>query len=221
MGEHRRSYIPATGHDWLLPLYDPVMSLLGGDSARRELVEQSEIQSGYRVLDIGCGTGSLAVLISRLHPDTEVIGLDPDPKALSRAKRKAQRAAVSARFDLGPSGELPYQRACFDRVFSSFMLHHLGSDEKRSTLKEVRRILKPNGSLHVVDLGGPESRADGLLARLLHSADQVRENFEGRLLALMREAGFADASEITHRATRFGQIAYYRASVPASAVGAA
>ena len=221
MEEHHRRYVPAAGHDWLLPLYDPVQRLLGGDAARRELVEQAEIRPGYRILDIGCGTGSLAVLISRLHPDTEVIGLDPDPKALARAKRKARRAAAAARFDRTFSDELPYQPASFDRVFSSFMFHHLGSDEKRSTLKEVRRVLKANGSLHVVDFGGTEARSDGLLAHLLHSADHMRDNFEGRLLALMREAGFADSSEIAHRATLFGRIAYYHASVPSSAEGAA
>lgn len=213
MAEHPRHFVPAAGHDWLLPLYDPLQRLLGGDAARRDLLEQAEILPGHRVLDIGCGTGSLAVLIGGLHPDAEFVGIDPDPKALARAKRKTQGAAVSARFDQGYANELPYEAESFDRVFSSFMLHHLGSDEKRATLKEVRRVLKPDGSLHVVDFGGSESHSDGLLARWLHSADHMKDNFEGRLPALMHEAGFADASEIGHRSTLFGRIAHYRASV--------
>ncbi len=124
MGEARRTYIPAAGHGWFLPLYDPIVKLLGGDSARTALVEQAAVRSGHRILDIGCGTGSLVILIKRLHPDVVVVGLDPDPKALARGRRKAERAAVSIRFDQGFSDEPPYPEASFDRVFSSFMFHH-------------------------------------------------------------------------------------------------
>jgi SAM-dependent methyltransferase len=214
MGNQPRSFLPAAGHDWLLPLYDPVLFLLGGDSARQDLVEQAEIRRGFRILDIGCGTGSLVALISRLHPDAEVVGLDPDPKALARAKRKARRAGTSARFDQGCSDELSYPGAAFDRVFSSFMLHHLGSDEKRRTLKEVCRVLEPNGSLPVLDFVGTEARSDGLMARWLHSRDHLRGNLDGGLLALMREAGFADAREVDHRTTILGRIAFYCAAAP-------
>ena len=81
IGEPRRTYIPAAGHDWFLPLYDPLMKALGGDSARRRLLDQASIRPGYSVLDIGCGSGSLVVLIKRIHPGVDVLGLDPDPKA--------------------------------------------------------------------------------------------------------------------------------------------
>ena len=79
MQETSRAFIPAAGLDWLLPLYDPFVKLLGGEAARRALLDQADIRPGQRVLDIGCGTGSLVVLLKRLQPDTEVIGLDPDP----------------------------------------------------------------------------------------------------------------------------------------------
>jgi ubiquinone/menaquinone biosynthesis C-methylase UbiE len=48
-----------TGRDWMLPLYDPLVKLLGGDAARRALLDQTLIQPGHRVLDVGCGTGTL------------------------------------------------------------------------------------------------------------------------------------------------------------------
>jgi ubiquinone/menaquinone biosynthesis C-methylase UbiE len=159
MGEPRRVYVPAAGHHWFLPLYDPLVKLLGGDQAMRALLDQAAIRPGHRVLDIGCGTGSLVTLIKRLHPDVDVVGLDPDPKALARGKRKAERAAVSIQLDQGFSDELPYPEASFDRVFSSFMFHHLQPDEKEKTLREVRRVLKPGGSLHLLDFGGPEASA--------------------------------------------------------------
>src|SRR5262249_32286631 len=117
----RRAYLPAAGHDWLLSLYDPIVTLIGGDPTRRVLVEQAAIQPNHRVLEVGCGTGSLVLLVKRLHPGVDVVGLDPDPKALDRARRKAARARASVRFDSGFADEMPYPGASFDRVFSSFM----------------------------------------------------------------------------------------------------
>ena len=95
MEEIRKTCLPAAGRDWMLPLYDPLVKLLGGDAARRALLDQAPIQPGHSVLDVGCGTGTLVVLIKRLHPDVNVIGLDPDTRALARARRKAERASVS------------------------------------------------------------------------------------------------------------------------------
>src|SRR5262249_106346 len=138
MPDVQRTYIPAAGHDWTLPLYDPLVKLLGGDSARRVLVEQAGLRPGDRVLEIGCGTGALLMLISRAQPALELTGLDPDAKALQRARRKARTAPTAMRLDRGFSDALPYPDASFDRVFSCFMLHHLeGADEKVRTLREV------------------------------------------------------------------------------------
>src|SRR5438309_10749775 len=99
--ERRRTYLPAAGHDWFLPLYDPLVRLVGGDRARSALLEQAALRPRHRVLDIGCGTGTFAVMIKRLHSEVAVIGLDPDPKALARATRKADQARLSIRFDQG------------------------------------------------------------------------------------------------------------------------
>ena len=134
MVESSRSYLPAAGRDWRLPLYDPLVKLLGGDAARSVLLDEAALRAGQRVLDLGCGTGTLATLIMQLHAEVDVVGLDPDPKALARARRKAERAEVSVRFDHGFGDELPYPEASFDRVFSSFMFHHLPAKEKGTTL---------------------------------------------------------------------------------------
>src|SRR5215831_1977792 len=140
--EGQRTYIPAATYDWLLPLYDIFGKLIGAEAAHRQLVDQADIEPSHHVLDIGCGTGNLTLLIKRLHPPIDVVGLDPDPKALARARRKAEAQGFAVRLDRGFSDQLPYAEASFDRVFSAFMLHHLTLEVKEKTLREVRRVLR-------------------------------------------------------------------------------
>jgi ubiquinone/menaquinone biosynthesis C-methylase UbiE len=207
-----RTYLRAAGRDWFLPLYDPFVKLLGGVGALRTLLDHAALQQGQRVLDIGCGTGTLATMIKRRHPNVAVVGLDPDPKGLGRARRKAARAALSIQFDQGFGDELPYPEASFDRVFSSFMFHHLPADEKESTLRSVRRVLKPGGSLHMLDFEGPEEVTTGLLTRLHHSKHPLNDISESRVLSLMSQAGFANPKKIDRKRLLLGHAAYYRAT---------
>src|SRR5687767_8001493 len=86
-----RPFVPGMGVEWLLPFYDPFTTLLGLDHARRALLRQADLVPGHRVLDVGCGTGSLVVLTKASCPDVDVVGVDPDERALARAARKARR----------------------------------------------------------------------------------------------------------------------------------
>ena len=203
------SFVPAAGHDWLLPFYDPLCKLLGAGRHLAAFVAEADLQPGHRVLEIGCGTGNLTLLTKRLHPDVEVVGLDPDPKALARARRKADRAGLTVQLDQGFSQALPYPDASFDRALSSFMFHHLDLDIKAATLRETQRILKPGGSLHLLDFGG---HSHSWLARLFHSSHELEDNAEHRVLALMREAGLANPEDVAHRAMVLGGITSYRAA---------
>ncbi len=216
MGESGRTYLPAAGHAWALPLYDPLVKLLGADAARGMLLDQAAIRSGHRVLDIGCGTGSFVVLIKRRHPDVEVVGLDPDAKALARATRKGRRASLSIQLDRGFADEMPYPQNTFDRVFSSFMLHHLQPAEKERTLREVRRVLKPGGRFHLLDFATPDSDSTGRIARWLHSGHLLKDNSDEQILSLMRKAGLSDPKRLARQSLLIGHIAYYQGSVPSS-----
>ncbi len=220
MANTRRTYIPAAGRHWLLPLYDVMTKLMGADQARRALLDQAELRPGHRVLDIGCGTGSLVILLKRLFPEIDVIGLDPDPNALARARRKAERAAVSLQFDQGFADALEYPAGTFNHVFSSYMFHHLQDNEKEKTLREIRRVLKSGGCLHLLDFGGPESAVGSPLPRLLHSHHRLKDNSEGRILNLLRQAGFVNVKNAGHRTILLGlvRVAYYNALVSNSAV---
>ncbi|MGH9663133.1 MAG: class I SAM-dependent methyltransferase [Bryobacteraceae bacterium] len=216
MEQIKRTYLPAAGRNWALPLYDPLVKALGGDSARKSLIDQADPQPGHRILDIGCGTGTLATLIKRLHPGVDVVGLDPDPKALARARKKAGRTGVSIQLDQGYSDELPYPDASFDRVFSSFMFHHLQAEDREKTLREVRRVLKDGGSFHMLDFARKEAHNAGGFARWLHSSDRMKENTDTRILTLIRQAGFSDSFRVKEGTIFFGRLhtAYYQASKP-------
>ena len=211
IAQSHEGYIPAAGHHWSLPLYDPLTALIGVDRVRRALLEHAGLSVPQRVLDIGCGTGTLAVLIKRTHPRVEVTGIDPDPKALARARRKAERAGASIRLDTGMADALPYPDAAFDRVCSSFMFHHLRGDEKSDMLREVRRVLAPGGRLELVDFAGPEAQG-GFLKRLLHAHELLKDNAENRVLTRMRDAGLLEPRCIGRRSLVVGEVNYYQAS---------
>ena len=215
MEDINKAYLPAAGHDWALPLYDPLVKVLGGDKARKLLLDQGAGQTARRVLEVGCGTGTLVMMIKHLYPGAEVVGLDPDPKALSRAQRQAQQEGLSIKFDQGYSKALPYPAASFDRVFSSFMFHHLPVDQRERTLREARRVLTPGGSLHLLDFERPE-RPSGRLSRWLQAHSHLDNNSEQRILALLREVGFASSTKLATGAMLFGllRIGYYQAVVP-------
>ncbi len=217
MEDARRTFIPAAGADWRLPLYDPLVRLLGADEAKSSLLEQAELRPGQAVLDVGCGTGSLATLVASLNPGVQVTGIDPDAKALARARGKALRAGVSIRFDQGFADALPYPDASFDRVLSSFVFHHVAPAERTRMLSEARRVLKPAGSLHLLDFAGPEPGTEGAVARWLSSRPLLADNSEGRMVALMREAGLDDARRVSRGRLVLGLFACssFRAVVPA------
>lgn len=226
MKNSKRSYLPAAGRDWLLPLYDPFVKLLGIDSERKALIDQAELQPNHRVLDIGCGTGTMIVQIKRLYPDVEITGLDPDPKALRRAKRKKERRNIAIQLDRGFSDDLPYPDGHFDRVFSSFMFHHLERDEKEKTLREAWRVLKPGGSLHLLDFGHSESshnHKDSFLFHRIHTSHRMKDNSEEYVLSLMSEAGFSDMEKIRHDTVflSLARIVWYRGVKRPRSIGTA
>ena len=212
MAESGRTYLPAAGHHWSLPLYDPLVKLLGGDAARGMLLEQAGVSATHRVLDIGCGTGSFLVQIKRTYPNVNAVGLDPDPRALARARRKGQRAGLAFQLDQGFADELPYPDGVFDRVFSSFMFHHLADDERVTTLREVRRVLKPGARFHLMDFAKADSISAGRVARWVHSSSRLKDNSDERILSLIRKAGFADPKRVAGRTLLVGDIAYYQAN---------
>jgi ubiquinone/menaquinone biosynthesis C-methylase UbiE len=212
--ETHRHFLPAAGRDFFLPLYDPLVRLLGGDKARMELMDQAALRPAERVLDVGCGTGSLGLALKRRQPSVDMVALDPDPHALALARRKSERAGVAITFDQGYADGLPYPDDSFDRVFSSFMFHHLQPREREGMLREVRRVLKPGGVFHLLDFEHRHDHERGLIDRLLHSSPTLHDNTPDRILAMFDAAGFAEPRRTGGRTLLVGSVAYYRASEP-------
>lgn len=208
---HPHDYLPAAGHDALLPAYDMFARLLGMNTVYRALVEQAELDGCHRVLEIGCGTGNLTIAAKRAYPSVEVVGCDPDPLALRRARRKALTLS-GIRFERGYAQRLPYADGEFDRVLSSMMLHHLDDAAKTAAAAEVFRVLRPGGRLHLVDIGGDVTTDDGLLARLIRRSPHAAGNLGDAIPRLLREAGFDCTEVATHRQRVVGRLTYYRAT---------
>jgi len=216
--EKRGRYVPALGYDWLTALYDPVVALTTREGTfKRRLIQQARIPEGAQVLDLGCGTGTLAIWVKQAHPRAEVTGLDGDPKVLAVAGKKARSAGMPIRFDRGMSFALPYEDDSFDRVLSSLFFHHLADSDKERTLREVHRVLKPGGELHAADWG----RASGALSRVLFFSVRVLDGFEttrasviGLLPKLIGRAGFAEVREQSRVETMQGTLALYCAQKP-------
>ena len=124
---------------------------------RERQLDLANLTAGESVLDIGCGTGTLAIAAARRVGTTgAVIGVDPSPDLLARARKKARRARVDATFEQAGGEKLPFPDASFDLVLSTLVFHHLPHDVLRSSAEEIRRVLKPGGRLLAVDIGGPQ-----------------------------------------------------------------
>ncbi len=208
-----RPYLPAAGSDRALPFYDPLVKLLGADKARAVLIQQAAIQPNHRVLDVGCGTGTLATRLKRSYPVVEVTGLDPDPLALNRARQKASKNRASIQFDQGYADELPYPDSSYDRVFSSFMFHHLPPEARPKALREIRRVLKPGGSLHLVDFSH-HPHSHGFRAHLFHGNKRLKDNSDLKIVSMMNEVGFGNARKLSEASLLLGimRIAYFSAA---------
>jgi len=181
-----------------------------------QLILQANIQSGQRLLDLGCGTATLTILLKQLHPETEVIGLDADDKALAIAQRKIAASDLEIELRRGMSFELDLQDHYFDRVVSSLLFHHLTPEKKLETLTEIKRVLKPGGELHIADWGKAQNilmRGAFLFVQLLDGFSTTSESVQGKLLEYMVQAGLDDTRETKRFKTIFGTLSLYRATL--------
>lgn len=196
--KRNEKYVPALSYDILTPLYDPLIALTDWEKTfKRELRLQADVQRGERLLDLACGTATLTVAIKQGQPAAEVHGLDGDERILAKAAQKAEAAGAEINFMKASSTAMPYPDGFFDCVVTSLFFHHLTGENKKKTLLEVLRVLKPGGRLYIADWGKPANLLMKLVQQPVIWLDgaTTRDSFEGRLPEFAREAGFADVME--------------------------
>ncbi|HWR72505.1 MAG TPA: methyltransferase domain-containing protein [Nitrospirota bacterium] len=212
MDGNRAHYIPALTFDWLTSLYDPLTRwIMPEKTFKRCLVEQARIKKGHRVLDLGCGTATLTILIKKAQSGAEVIGIDGDRRILEIAGSKVKSSGLDISLHEGMAFDLPCRDEYFDRVFSSLVFHHLTRDDKSRTLREIHRVLRPGGELHVADFGKPQNVLMYVISLIIRHFEEVSDNVQGLLPEMFRKAGFEQVEATAHYMTIFGTLSLYRA----------
>jgi ubiquinone/menaquinone biosynthesis C-methylase UbiE len=180
--------------------YDLLIGLatLGRERAfRRRIADLAQPHPAETVLDVGCGTGTLAIVArERVGALGRVAGIDPSVQMIARARQKADRSGFPVDFQVGVIEHLAFTDESFDVVLSTFMMHHLPPDLKRQGLIEVARVLKPEGRLLILDLKG-------------HTGpwkSSIREQ-----APLLKEAGFSHVEMGEIRFYGFLQLSFIRA----------
>ena len=159
--EAHQHFLPAMGAHGPLALYDPFTRLLGARRLQERLIDQARIRPDDRVLDIGCGTGNLTLLVAKRYPTASVVGLDPDPAALDRARKKAAKGKLTAAFDQGFAEELPYPDRSVDVVLCSLALHHVTEEHRITVAARGCPGAAPGRHLSSAGDGQGRSRAAG------------------------------------------------------------
>jgi len=194
--------------------YDLLTSMLGLGANRpnsRMVIELANVKPGDRVLDVGCGTGSLSLTAqSHAGPTGKVYGIDAAPEMIEVAKKKASRSGLGVVFEVGLIEELAFPDATFDVVISRLAMHHLPDDLKRRGLAEVLRVLKPGGKFLIADFNPPSNPILNHIATALVGSHMMQTNVWS-LPPMLESAGFA---EVTSGPTRSSFLAFVSGKKP-------
>ena len=200
-GDQER-FIPALRFDSLTALFDPVVRVTTREGhVKGRVLDRAAVRNGERVLDLACGTGTLAIELARRVPGARVTGIDGDPRILERARSKAEHAGVEVEFDHGLSSDLPYPDESFDVVLSTLFFHHVSDSVKRESAEEICRVLRPGGRAVVGDFGRPQDplmRVAFLSVQLFDGFSNTGGHVAGALPGVLAGAGLA-AVKVTDR----------------------
>jgi ubiquinone/menaquinone biosynthesis C-methylase UbiE len=199
-------------------LYDPVVAITSRERAFKErLLVHARVKDGESVLDLGCGTGTLAIELKKDRPKAKVSGLDADPSILERAKAKAKDAGVKISLQQGLANDLPYDARSFDVVISTLLFHHLTDEAKADTAEEIRRVLRLGGRVLIADWGRPQDplmRMAFLNVQLLDGFRTTSSSVAGRLPEFLRDAKLKRVSVVDRMRTPLGTIEIVSAARP-------
>ncbi len=211
---HPSSFVPALGVPWLTGAYDAVTATFFPEQRVKERVlDLALVAPGDRVLDLGCGTGTLAVMAALRGAD--VVGVDADAAMLERARPKI--AGLPVRLVQGLTTEVELPEGAFDVVVSSLVFHHLQPGVKLETLRRARRWLRPGGRVAIADWSRPRTRVMGLLftgVRALDGFALTHDVLDDGVPRSLRESGFGDVREVDTISTVAGNLSWWTAHAP-------
>lgn len=215
---HDDGIVRALGPHLGVALYDPIVAVVMRERLFRGRLVAQVLASRSRsepldVVELGCGTGTNAIRLAAAG--ARVIGVDADPEILGRARRKAGAEAVEWRS--GWVEDTGLADACCDRLVLSLVLHHLPDPVKRKTLQEARRLLRPQGRVHIADWGPPGDPLMRLAFAGLQLVDgkaNTQSMAAGKLPTLLVEAGFTDVTRHDRLRTPAGLLELTSATAP-------
>lgn len=217
-----QSFTPAAGDPKYTKYYDTVIALLTReDRWRSAVIARLELTQDDVVVDVGCGTASLAIRIKQQQPGARVIGVDPDPQVLAIARAKVRRAGVQVEFveGMGDRAVEFLGPGMATKVVSSLVLHQCPVPMKKAMIANMFTLLRPGGELVIADYGLQRDALMRLGFRIVQFVDGKRDtqpNADGILPGLIEQAGFADVAEVSVIRTGTGSISLYRATRPVS-----
>ena len=210
--KNSQSYIPALRFNVLTSLYDPLIRwFMPEEQFKRRLLQEARIKPGFQALDLGCGTGTLALMLKQETPEARVYCIDSDPHVLSIARAKAAESGMEILFQEGMAFNLPYPENTFDRVLTSLVLHHLTTENKKKTLSEIFRVLRPGGELHVADFARPQGLWATVSSLVVRWLEEAHDNIKGLIPEMIKAAKFTEIEEYANFSTIFGTISLIRA----------
>jgi ubiquinone/menaquinone biosynthesis C-methylase UbiE len=207
------AFTPALGRVAPPQLFDRVAAATRERLWRSLVVMYAAPRPGDVIVDVGCGTGSLALLLNRVQPESRILGIDPDPRVLAVARQKsAACATVQWQVGMGDALADTVPPGTVDIVVSSLVLHQCPVPMKRAVLASMCEILRPGGRLVIADYGRQRSLAMRLAFGIVQLADGVgdtRPNAEGIVPKLMSATGFRRVHEVEVVSTLTGSISIY------------
>ncbi len=213
------SYKPALRWNGLTRYYDRLMALtMQEEHVRTLLLEPIQDSKPRYILDVGCGTGTQAMLLHRQFPRASVFGLDGDETILAIAQQKQAVIGWPLTLDRGLSTAMPYPQDSMDIITCSLLLHHLSDADKRQSILEMHRVLSPGGVLMLADWGKPANDFMRLLfygLQFFDGFDTTRANVEGLLPNMLYNGGFRQITQTSQVNTLFGTLALHYAVKPA------
>jgi len=207
-------YIPALKYNWLTKIYNPLVAFTMPElKFKSELIKQASITANHKVLDFGVGTATLSLLLSKQQPNCFIEGVDVDEKILGIAKEKIEEINAKIILTKYNGLNLPYPDQTFDRVITSLVFHHLDSKQKKNSLLEIKRVLKPNGELHIADWGKASNflmRTLFYLVQILDGFKATSDNVNGLIPQYLNNAQFKNVEALKSFDTIFGTLWLYK-----------